>query len=453
MLFFLSGLPYFDPELWAIMSAKDSFASALRNLGGVHVAPKPQPKKKSGKKGDSKKGESGSKRGESGSSRQGTEGTGHSSANLGATPDPELIADAEEVESPDQGPKRKRKKTDADSSEREVIDMTVEGPGKAAMEVVDLGVDVGGGSRPAPKFGKYPVKKVLGLMSELPSDQDWEMMEDEGLATNFKEIGNLWGQVSYNPTPLCLSSFFCTLLFFFIFVISGFIDPGVLLLFQLGGRLAGFNTHALNSLKQERDLSVKSLARVTKLEKDLDVEKSAREALESGVASKIKEAEIRKEAELNQKIKDAGTRADSAEKKVTGLEKEVADLKKLLEGREEPEKVIAEFQKSSAYADALAAAGALEVVRCWHVAERHIKTDPEASLQSFIELYLAAKDEIKAGKGEPEPYEGPSPSFLLPANPGADADLGSSSDSEPVDGTPVEKTPADETPADETLAD
>ncbi|XP_063948689.1 uncharacterized protein LOC135152399 [Daucus carota subsp. sativus] len=395
------------------MSAKDSFAAALRNLGGVHVPPKPQPKKKSGKKPG--------KKGESGSSRQGTEGTGQSSATPDATPDPklrvedpELVADAEEVESPVHEPKKKRKKTD--SSQKQVIDMTVEDPGRSAMEVVDLGVEVGGGSRPAPKFGKYPVKKVLGLMSELPSDQDWEMMEDEGLATNFKEIGNLWG--------------------------------------QLGGRLAGFNTHALNSLKQERDLSVKSLARVTKLEKDLDVEKSAREALESGVASKIKEAEIRKEAELNQKIKDAGTRADSAEKKVTGLEKEVADLKKLLEGREEPAKVIAEFQESTAYADALAAAGALEVVRCWHVAEQHIKTDPEASLQSFIELYLAAKDKIKAGKGEPDPYEGPSPSFLPPANPGVDGDLDSSSaDSEPADETPVEKTPADETPADETLAD
>ena len=217
---------------------------------------------------------------------------------------------------------------------------------------------------------------------------------------------------------------------------------------QLGGRLAGFNTHALADLKKERDLSVSSLARVTKLEKDLDVERSAREALEAGMSSKIKEAEVRKEAELGQKIKDAGTRADIAEKKVTGLEKEVADLKKLLEGKEEPEKVIAEFQKSTAYADALAAAGALEVVRCWHVAERHIKTDPEASLQSFIELYLAAKDEIKAGKGEPDPYKGPSPSFLPPANPGVDVDPGSSSsDSEPADETPADETRDNETPA------
>ena len=103
------------------------------------------------------------------------------------------------MESPVDGPKRKRKKIS--SSKREVIDMTEEDPGKSAMEAVDLGAEGEGGSRPAAKFGKYPVKKVIGLMSELPSDQDWEMMEDEGLVENFKEIGNLWGQVSYNPTP------------------------------------------------------------------------------------------------------------------------------------------------------------------------------------------------------------------------------------------------------------
>ena len=172
------------------MSAKDSFAAALRNLGGVHVPPKPQPKKKSGKKG------------ESGSSRQGTEGTGQSSATPDATPDPklriedpELVADTEEVESPVLEPKKKRKKID--SSQRQIIDMMVEDPGRSTMEVVDLGAELGGGSRPGSKFGKYPVKKVIGLMSELPSDQDWEMMEDQGLAENFKEIGNLWGQVFF----------------------------------------------------------------------------------------------------------------------------------------------------------------------------------------------------------------------------------------------------------------
>ena len=171
------------------MSANDSFAAALRNLGGVHTLPKPQPKDKSAKK---KKGAV--KRGESGSSRQETEGTGNSSA----TPvlewqarDPELDSEALEVESPVLEPKKKRKKID--SSQKQVIDMTDEDPVRSAMEVVD----VEGGSRPAHKFGKYSVKKVIGLMAELPSDQDWEVMEDQGLEENFKDIGDLWGQVIF----------------------------------------------------------------------------------------------------------------------------------------------------------------------------------------------------------------------------------------------------------------
>ena len=171
------------------MSANDSFAAALRNLGGAHTLPKPQPKDKSAKK---KK--RAVKRGESGSSRQETEGTGNSSA----TPDPELqVRDPEldsealEVESPVLEPKRKKKKTD--SSQKQVIDMTDEDPVKSAMEVVD----VEGGSRPAHKFGKYPVRKVIGLMAELPSNRDWEVMEDQGLEENFKDIGDLWGQVIF----------------------------------------------------------------------------------------------------------------------------------------------------------------------------------------------------------------------------------------------------------------
>ena len=170
------------------MSANDSFAAALRNLGGIHVLPKPQPKDKSAKK------KRVVKRGESGSSRQETEGTGHSSA----TPDPEvpiegsgLEMDAVEVESPVHEPKKKKKRTG--SSQKQVIDMTDEDPVKSAMEVVN----VEGGSRPAYKFGKYPVKKVIGLMAELPSDQDWEVMEDQGLEENFKDIGDLWGQVVF----------------------------------------------------------------------------------------------------------------------------------------------------------------------------------------------------------------------------------------------------------------
>ena len=156
--------------------------------------------------------------------------------------------------------------------------------------------------------------------------------------------------------------------------------------------------------------------------------------LESSLATKVKEAEVRKEAELGQRAKDAEIRADEAEGRVSGLEKEIADLKSQLETRKPPEEVIADFQESAAYRDALAKAAAAEVMRCWTVAEKHIKTDPGANAQSFIDLYIAAKNKISAGGGEPEPYVAP----------GQEGDSDSSAELEPQD---------EETPARDPLAD
>ena len=210
--------------------------------------------------------------------------------------------------------------------------------------------------------------------------------------------------------------------------------------FQLGGRLAGFNTNALNQWKKEREFSASTLSEVAKLEKSRDTERSAREVLESSVATRIKEAEARKEAELGQRAKDAETRAGEAEERVSGLEREIADLKSQLETRKAPEEVIAEFQKSPAYADALAKAAAAEVMRCWTVAEKHIKTDPAANAQSFIDLYIAAKNKISAGGGEPEPYVAP----------GQEVDSDSSAESESQDEeTPARDPLADNPPADD----
>ena len=128
---------------------------------------------------------------------------------------------------------------------------------------------------------------------------------------------------------------------------------------------------------------------------------------------------------------------------MSGLEKQIADLKKQLETRKAPEEVIADFQKSPAYGDALAKAAATEVMRCLNVAERHIKFDPGANAQSFIDLYIAAKNKIGAGKGEPELYDGPFPSFLSPANPDQDVDSDSSAESDP----PADDPPANDPPA------
>lgn len=123
-----------------------------------------------------------------------------------------------------------------------------------------------------------------------------------------------------------------------------------------------------------------------------------REVLEAGTATKIKEAEARKEAELDQKIKDAEARAAEVEVKVSGLEREIEDLKKQLAERRETEAVIADFKESTTYDEALNKAAAAEVIWYWHVAEKHIKTDPVANLKSFIDLYIEAKNKITVGK-------------------------------------------------------
>lgn len=45
--------------------------------------------------------------------------------------------------------------------------------------------------------------------------------------------------------------------------------------------------------------------------------------------------------------------------------------------------------------------------------ERLFKTDPYASWASFVDEFISAKKATEDGKGEPELYVGPSPSFIL----------------------------------------
>ena len=194
--------------------ASDSFAAHLKTLGAAHVLPKPAPKK-SGKK--KKKGA------ESGSSRQETEGTGTSSANLDLglrEEDPEPSTDVLGVESPDLQPKLKRMRPS--SSVRKVVETESVDPGKSPIEVLELDVEEGEGTRVVsgsgkPEFGRYSLKKVIGLMSELPSDQDWETMEEQGLVENFKGLGSLWAEVI-----LLLPPFFLYFMFLFLYRI---VDP------------------------------------------------------------------------------------------------------------------------------------------------------------------------------------------------------------------------------------
>lgn len=100
------------------------------------------------------------------------------------------------------------------------------------------------------------------------------------------------------------------------------------------------------------------------------------------------------------------------EARVASLEAEVQDLKKELVSHRAEYIIIAEFKESEEYDQALVNAAAPEIQRCWVITERHIKTDPNAFWGSFVDEFVPAKKAIEDGKGEPEPYDGPSPRFI-----------------------------------------
>ena len=135
--------------------------------------------------------------------------------------------------------------------------------------------------------------------------------------------------------------------------------------------------------------------------------------------SGLERANAEKEKSLKDGLDAERARADSAENALEGLKREMEELKR--SNAENEAAAIARFKKSPEYDQAMANAGAPEVLRCWLVAERHIKTDPYASWDTFIDNFVAAKKAVEDGEGEPEPFDGPSPSFI-PAPPLNDPD-------------------------------
>lgn len=101
----------------------------------------------------------------------------------------------------------------------------------------------------------------------------------------------------------------------------------------------------------------------------------------------------------------------------------MSGLQKKVDEQKDEETIINEFKNSKDYDLALASAGTLEIERCWIIAEKHIKTDPKANWASFIDEFLATKIVIEERKGEPEPFDGPSPSFLPTAPTSDNPDL------------------------------
>lgn len=149
---------------------------------------------------------------------------------------------------------------------------------------------------------------------------------------------------------------------------------------------------AFSDLKKSETVVQEKDSRVKELEKELQILKISKDLEVSGLQNQIKDEK------------------DWADREAAELKSEVASLKEQLSEKDE-EAIIAKFKQSDEYDQALANAGALEVERCWIIAEKHIKINPGANWTTFVEEFLNAKDNIKKGLGEPEPYDGPTPAF------------------------------------------
>lgn len=165
---------------------------------------------------------------------------------------------------------------------------------------------------------------------------------------------------------------------------------------QVGGLISGAVDIAYRDIRTSKADKKKAEMRVKEVESELsDLKKSLKGELEA------------KERER--------ARAVEAKNRAAGFEAEIQKLRKEIEGRRAEDVVIAEFKESEEHDQGLSNAAAPEIQWCWIIAEKHVKTDPNAFWGSFVEEFVAAKKAIEDGKGEPEPYDGPTPSFIRDA--------------------------------------
>ena len=119
------------------------------------------------------------------------------------------IQDVLEVGSPDLIP-RKKKRKQAPTQQTPTKALKVD-RGKAVLDEF-FSEDEEEEERPqvegaltwvVPGAVNYSVDQIAKLMSEIPTNEDWERMDDLGLVSTFKEVGSLWGQVMLS-TAVCL---------------------------------------------------------------------------------------------------------------------------------------------------------------------------------------------------------------------------------------------------------
>ncbi|XP_074379149.1 uncharacterized protein LOC141720563 [Apium graveolens] len=203
-------------------------------------------------------------------------------------------------------------------------------------------------------------EKVARFMAGIPTQSQWSKMNGSGFDATMKECSRLWG--------------------------------------QLGGYMAGSDSLAYNKIKGFRSAVADKDAEISRLRDQI----IAKDNSLSG---------------LNKHLDEPTIRADNAEKEVSDLKSELAELRRQMSVVRPEAEVIDEFKRSEEYGRALANAGAPEIARCWLVAERHIKTNLEADWDSFVSEFIKVKEDIELGLGEPEPFDGPCPSFIPPSAP------------------------------------
>ncbi|KAK1383958.1 hypothetical protein POM88_021693 [Heracleum sosnowskyi] len=209
--------------------------------------------------------------------------------------------------------------------------------------------------------GSCDLKKLASLAYEIPTDEDVDEMKRSGVIAVLKRAIGHWGHSEA--------------------LISG---------------AATVFVHELESLNQK--LKEKE-DRNQILENELSSLKTTYDSKVSDLSSEV--------SKLKAQVTSATEESGAMKDKYDDLQAELSKSK---------EEIIAEFQKSAAYDQAIADAGAPEIYRTFVVAEKHLKTDPNACWESFIDHFVAAKKDIEDGLGEPMPYDGPNP-FIIPAGP------------------------------------
>lgn len=173
--------------------SSSAYASVLRNLGGVHNT---------------------RRRNSAGGSGS---GANHEDAAESAAPitDPiptnENVEDVVEIPDASEVPVTKKRKHPATKPPK------FKGPVIEKVSCDGEGKSLDGGSV---HVGNFTLEKLISTMAEIPTDEDWEEMEEAGLSSVLKRAAGHWGRVS-NLSKLLI--FFC---FTFLMFLSGLFSVG-----------------------------------------------------------------------------------------------------------------------------------------------------------------------------------------------------------------------------------